>query len=177
VLGGEGSVERGRGERRQDRGGILRRKVGAEAAELGDPVDSRLGAGAVASHAGRECFAQFGFDAGSGLQRADDVAAAFGQLPGDLDLEREDLHNAVFTLNLLAVGGALLGLGRAAGLAGLVPRWMTPLSVGGAALLAVAATPAVAEVHGSNLVALGLIGFVCWLVLLATAGVQLVRTR
>jgi hypothetical protein len=85
------------------------------------------------------------------------------------------LHNAVFTLNLLAVGGALLGLGRAAGIAGIVPRWMTPVSIGGACLLAVAAAPAVAEVHGSNVLALGLIGFLCWLVLLGTASVRLLR--
>lgn len=86
------------------------------------------------------------------------------------------LHNAVFTLNLLAVGGALLGLGRAASMAGLVPRWFAALSAVGAALLAVAAAPAVAEVHGSKLLALGLAGFVCWLVLLALASVSLVRS-
>jgi hypothetical protein len=85
------------------------------------------------------------------------------------------MHNAIFTLNLLAVGGALLGLGRAAGIAGLVPGWVRPLSIGGACLLAVAAAPAVAEVHGSKVLALGLIGFLCWLVLLATAGVRLLR--
>jgi hypothetical protein len=85
------------------------------------------------------------------------------------------MHNAVFTLNLLAVGGALLGLGRAATLAGLVPRWMWPVSIVGALLLAVAAAPAVAEVHGSNLLAIGLIGFLCWLLLLATSSIRLLR--
>jgi len=84
-------------------------------------------------------------------------------------------HNAVFTLNLVAVGGALLGLGRAAALAGLIPPWLGRLTVGGAALLAVAAAPAVREVHGSNLLVLGLVGFLCWLVFLATASIRLIR--
>jgi hypothetical protein len=87
------------------------------------------------------------------------------------------LHNTVFTMNLLAVGGALLGLGRAATLARLVPTWMGPVSVIGSILLAAAATPVVAEVHGSRLLALGLVGFVCWLALLATASIRLVRDR
>jgi hypothetical protein len=85
------------------------------------------------------------------------------------------MHNAVFTLNLLAVGGALLGLGRAATLAGLVPRWLGRASVAGAALLAIAAAPAVAEVHGSKLLVLGLVGFICWLVLLALASIRLLH--
>lgn len=85
------------------------------------------------------------------------------------------LHNAVFTINLLAVGGALLGLGRAASIAGLVPRRIGQLAVVGALLLAVAAAPAVAEVHGSNILAIGLVGFLCWLVLLAATSMRLLR--
>ncbi|MGH8962811.1 MAG: hypothetical protein ACRDWT_16760 [Jatrophihabitantaceae bacterium] len=45
----------------------------------------------------------------------------------------------------------------------------------GAILLAVAAAPAVAEVHGSKLLSLGLVGFLCWLVLLATCSIGLLR--
>jgi hypothetical protein len=86
-------------------------------------------------------------------------------------------HNAVFTLNLLAVGGALLGFGRAASLAGIVPRRIGQLAVAGSLLLAVAAAPAVAEVHGSNVLAIGLIGFLCWLVLLTTTSVRLLRAH
>lgn len=104
------------------------------------------------------------------------LVAARNDLAGDPVLVRTlwTLHNTVFTLNLLAVGGALLGLGRAATLTGLVPRWMGPVSATGATLLA-AAAPAVAEVHGSKLLALGLIGFLCWLILLATSSVRLIR--
>lgn len=85
-------------------------------------------------------------------------------------------HNAVFTLNLLAVGGALLGLGRAATIAGLLPRRLGQLTVLGSALLAIAAAPAVSEVHGSGILAIGLLGFLCWLALLATTSVGLLRT-
>jgi hypothetical protein len=84
-------------------------------------------------------------------------------------------HNAVFTMNLVAVGGALLGLGRAASLAGLIPRRLGLATAGGAALLAVAAAPAVREVHGSNLLVLGLVGFLCWLAFVGTASVRLIR--
>jgi hypothetical protein len=87
------------------------------------------------------------------------------------------LHNAVFTMNLLAVGGALLGLGRAAALAGLVPRRLGQATIVGACLLAVAAAPAVAEVHGSKLLAVGLVGFLCWLAFVATAAVRLLATE
>lgn len=85
------------------------------------------------------------------------------------------MHNAVFTLNLVAVGGALLGLGRAAAAARLVPRWMGRLAVGGAILLALAAAPAVAEVRGSNVLVIGAVGFLCWLAFVATASVRLAR--
>ena len=105
------------------------------------------------------------------------LVASRGDLAGDPALVRIlwTTHNAVFTLNLLAVAGALLGLGRAAMLAGLVPRWMGPVSAIGSALLAIAAAPAVAEVQGSNLLIVGLVGFLCWLLLLALSGIRLVR--
>ena len=85
------------------------------------------------------------------------------------------LHNAVFTLNLVAVGGALLGLGRAAHLAGLTPRWMGRVAPVGCLLLCLSAVPAVAEIHGSPLLGVGLLGFLSWMLLLAVAGVGLLR--
>ena len=86
------------------------------------------------------------------------------------------LHNAIFTLNLLAVGAALLGLSRAAAVAGLIPRVLARAAILGAALLALAAAPAVAEVHGSKLLAAGLLGFLVWIAFLATIGVRLLNT-
>jgi hypothetical protein len=85
------------------------------------------------------------------------------------------LHNAVFTINLVAVAGALLGLGRAATIARLVPRRLGHVLVAGSALLAVAAAPAVSEVRGSGLLAAGLVGFLCWLVLLGATSLRLLR--
>jgi hypothetical protein len=84
------------------------------------------------------------------------------------------LHNAIFTMNLLAVGGALLGLGRAAWMAGLVPGRLGIATTVGALLLAVAAAPAVAEVHGSNLLVIGLAGFLCWLVFVVAVSRNLI---
>jgi hypothetical protein len=105
------------------------------------------------------------------------IVAARSELASDHALATTlwTLHNAVFTLNLLAVGGALLGLGRAAASAGVVPRRIGRLANAGAGLLAVAAAPAVAEVHGSSLLAVGLLGFLCWVVLLASASARLLR--
>jgi hypothetical protein len=105
------------------------------------------------------------------------LVAARSELAGDPALVSTlwAMHNAVFTLNLLAVGGALLGLGRAATFAQLVPRWIGRLSVVGSLLLAAAAAPAVAEVHGSNVLVLGLAGFVCWLGFVASASIGLLR--
>lgn len=84
-------------------------------------------------------------------------------------------HNAVFTFNLVAVAGALAGLGLAAASTGLVPAWMRPATVVGAVLLAVAALPAVAEVHGSPVLGVGLVGFLIWLAFLAVAGARMLR--
>lgn len=105
------------------------------------------------------------------------LVAARPELAGDPALVRSlwTLHNAVFTLNLVAVGGALFGLGRAAAISGIVPTWMRPVSLAGSLALAVSAMPIVAEVHGSKLLGLGLAGFVCWLVFLAVAGTRLLR--
>lgn len=107
------------------------------------------------------------------------LVAARSDLVGDPALVRTLWagHNALFTLNLVAVGGALFGLGTAAAVAGLVPRWFRHLSWAGALALALSAMPIVAQVQGSPLLALGLAGFVCWLVFLAVAGVRLVTVE
>lgn len=85
------------------------------------------------------------------------------------------LHNAIFTINLLAIGAALLGLSRAAALGGLIPQKLSIITIAGALLLAIAAAPAVAEVHGSPLLALGLLGFLSWALFIAVASVRLLR--
>ena len=105
------------------------------------------------------------------------LVAANGSLHSDPALVQVlwSAHNAVFTLNFVAVAGALAGLGVAAATAGLAPAWMRPAALAGAVLLIAAAAPTVAEVHGSRLLALGLLGFLVWLALLGLAGTRMVR--
>ncbi len=85
------------------------------------------------------------------------------------------LHNAVFGILLVFIGVALAGLTAAASTDALIGRAWKPVGlVGGLALAATgAATPAL--VDGSPIIALGLVGFVTWLVFVATASVRLLR--
>jgi hypothetical protein len=87
------------------------------------------------------------------------------------------LHNAVFTINLVAVGTALVGFGRAAASARLIPTWMGPVTTIGGGLLIASALPAVAVVEGSPWMAVGLLGFLIWMVFLAFAGIALLRRQ
>jgi hypothetical protein len=105
------------------------------------------------------------------------LVAARGTLAHDANLTVVlwSLHNAIFTINLLAIGAALLGLSRAAALGGLIPRSLGIVTIVGALLLAIAAAPAVAEVHGSPLLALGLLGFLIWAAFIAVASIRLLR--
>lgn len=105
------------------------------------------------------------------------LVAARGTLAHDANLTVVlwSLHNAIFTINLLAIGAALLGLSRAAALGGLIPRKLGIVAIVGALLLAIAAAPAVAQVHGSPLLALGLLGFLSWILFIAIASTRLLR--
>jgi Domain of unknown function (DUF4386) len=85
------------------------------------------------------------------------------------------LHNAVFTINMIAIGLALFALGRAAALARLIPSWMKVVTALGGLLLVAAAVPAVAVVQGSMWMSVGLLGFLLWMVFVAVAGVALLR--
>lgn len=85
------------------------------------------------------------------------------------------MHNAVFTINLGALGVALFSLGRAATLSRLIPAWMGPVTAVGGGLLLASALPAVAVVNGSGWMAVGLLGFLVWMLFLALAGVSLLR--
>jgi len=85
------------------------------------------------------------------------------------------VHTATFTLNMIAIGTALLGLGLAAVRAGLIARWMGPVTAVGGGALIVAAMPAVPVVQGSAWLAVGVLGFVVWMLFLAVTGVALLR--
>jgi hypothetical protein len=85
------------------------------------------------------------------------------------------MHNAVFTINQVAVGVALFSLGRATTLSRLIPAWMGPVTGIGGGLLLASVLPAVAVVNGSSWLSVGILGFLIWMVFLALAGAGLLR--
>jgi hypothetical protein len=87
------------------------------------------------------------------------------------------IHWTLFTVNLAAIGVALLGLSVAARSAGLIPRWAVATSVFGAAVLIAAATPLVLAASGVAVFQAALPGFAMWLLFLVVSGVGLLRDR
>jgi hypothetical protein len=88
------------------------------------------------------------------------------------------LHNSVFTVLLLSVGVALLGLGRAGVAAGITPRAFDRLAPVGFVLLALAAAagPFIAAGEATPVFGLGVVGFVIWLAFLISTGRRLLRS-
>lgn len=86
-----------------------------------------------------------------------------------------NLHNAIFVVNQLAIGLALLGLGNAARIGRLTRRWVDLAVLAGAGLLAVSSMPGAAILGGSPVILLGLAGFLCWLLFVATVSARLLR--
>jgi hypothetical protein len=86
-------------------------------------------------------------------------------------------HNTVFGVLLVSIAVALAGLSAAAAATRFVPAAWKPLgSLGALALAATgAATPAL--VNGSPILALGVGGFVVWVLFVATCAVTLLRAR
>jgi hypothetical protein len=87
------------------------------------------------------------------------------------------VHAAAFGLDLAAIAVALLGLSRAAASVGLIPSWMSTAALPGAACLFIASVFTVALTNGGPWLAVGLIGFVIWIVFVITASVSLLRGR
>lgn len=84
-------------------------------------------------------------------------------------------HNAVFEALLVSIAVALAGLSAAASRTGLlVPAWKVAGSLGALAL-AICAGFSPALLDGSPILALGLAGFLVWVVFVATAAVSLLR--
>ena len=83
------------------------------------------------------------------------------------------LSNAVMIINGLALTITLLGLSRAASLAELIPRWQELLGLGAATLFLVGSVLLVPTLEGSPAWALGLAGFVGWVIFLAITSVRL----
>lgn len=88
------------------------------------------------------------------------------------------LHNCVFTVLLLMIAVALLGLSRAGVAAGITPRVFEKLGPIGAATLVLGclAGPSIAKGGAMPIFGLSLLGFVTWLAFLAATGIRLVRT-
>jgi hypothetical protein len=87
------------------------------------------------------------------------------------------LRAAAFGLDLAAIAVALIGLSRAAAAMRLIPSWLALAAWPGAACLLTAATFTVALADGGPWLAVGLAGFIVWIVFVITASVSLLRGR
>jgi hypothetical protein len=87
------------------------------------------------------------------------------------------VHAAAFGLDLAAIAVALLGLSHAAASMRLIPGWLTVAAWPGAACLLIASVFTVALANGGPWGAVGLAGFIIWLVFVITASVSLLRDR
>ena len=85
------------------------------------------------------------------------------------------IHAAAFGLDMAATAVALIGLSRAAASSALIPRWINAAALAGAGCSLVAATFAVAITNGGAWFALGLVGFVIWIVFMVAASISLLR--
>jgi hypothetical protein len=85
------------------------------------------------------------------------------------------IHAAAFGLDMAATAVALIGLSRAAAAFALIPRWISAAALPGAGCSLVAATFAVAITNGGAWFALGLVGFVTWIVFTGAASISLLR--
>lgn len=87
------------------------------------------------------------------------------------------LHAAAFGLDLAAIAVTLTGLSRAAASVPLIPAWIAVAALPGAACLLTAAVFTVALANGGPWLALGLAGFIVWIIFAVTASVSLLRGR
>jgi hypothetical protein len=85
------------------------------------------------------------------------------------------IHAAAFGLDMGAIAVALIGLSRAAAISGLIPGWVSAAALLGAGCSLVAAVFAVAITNGGAWFALGLVGFVIWIVFMVAASISLLR--
>ena len=85
------------------------------------------------------------------------------------------IHAGAFGLDLAAIAVTLIGLSRAARSGRLVGPWAAIAALPGAACLLIAATFTVASADGGPWIALGLVGFVTWLVFVVAASIALLR--
>jgi len=87
------------------------------------------------------------------------------------------LRAAAFGLDLAAIAVALIGLSRAAAAMRLIPSWLALTAWPGAACLLTASVFTVALADGGPWLAVGIAGFIVWVVFIITASVSLLRGR
>jgi hypothetical protein len=87
------------------------------------------------------------------------------------------VHGAAFGLDLAAIAVALIGLSHAAASLQVAPAWLTIVAWPASASLLVAATFTVALTNGGPWLAVGLPGFIVWLIFVITASLSLLRSR
>lgn len=85
------------------------------------------------------------------------------------------LRNVLFAFSQCFLAVVLAGLTHAATSDRLVPRWFRPAGLIGAALLLVIPLGAVPSTHTGDLIAIGGLGFLIWVVFLVTSGTALIR--
>jgi hypothetical protein len=86
------------------------------------------------------------------------------------------VRGAAFGLDLAAIAVALIGLSRAATATGLIRARLGAAVLPGAGCLLIASVFTVALTNGGPWLALGLVGFVTWLVFMVATSVSLLRT-
>lgn len=86
------------------------------------------------------------------------------------------LRNALFAFNQGFLAIVVAGLTHAATSDRLVHRWFRPAGLAGAALLLVVPIGAVRSANTGDLIAVGGLGFLIWIVLLVASGTALIRT-
>jgi hypothetical protein len=85
------------------------------------------------------------------------------------------IHAGAFGLDLAAIAVTLIGLSRAARSSRLIGPWAAAAALPGAACFLIAATFTVALANGGPWIAVGLIGFIAWLIFVIDASINLLR--
>ena len=136
-------------------------------------------------------------------RRADDVARGFNDSLRDLDGNGDELfggacllgalqsdrlaeapgvaitlwtlNNTTFALNMAMLAATLFGFSVAGVASGASPSWFRIAGPAGALLLLIAAANGVAIAAGGAVVALGLLGFLTWLLFVVTTALRMIR--
>lgn len=82
-------------------------------------------------------------------------------------------HNALFAFAGVFLSIALFGFARAAGAAGLIPRWLAAIAPFAALIMLVTSIPVQMQAEGEPALMVGLVGFLAWMAFLLVFGNRL----